>query len=89
MGTDNVRKKGNKTMDPNEHPHPTAEADTDAAQSRDDIVASTAPANLADIVDDMEERITAERRSAGVTGNADADDRAQVRPVDSDDQAPD
>lgn len=70
-------------MDPDQHPSPAA----DGAQSRDGTAGCPAPGNLADIVDGLEERIITERRADGVAGNA--DERAQVTAVDSEDKAPD
>jgi len=68
-------------MDPEQHPSAAA----DAARSCEGA-AGPGPGNLADIVDGWEERIIGERRAAGVAGNA--DERAQVTAVDSEDQAP-
>jgi hypothetical protein len=41
---------------------------------------------IADLVDDMEDRLTAEREAKGVEGNA--SDRAEVEQVEPEDQAP-
>ena len=70
-------------MDPEQHPSAAA----DAARSREKATGCPVPADLAEIVDGLEERIITERRAAGVAGNA--DERAQVSPLDSEDQAPD
>ncbi|NMN95000.1 hypothetical protein [Antrihabitans stalactiti] len=42
--------------------------------------------DLAGVVNELEERITDERRAAGAPGNA--DDRAKTEQVESEDQAP-
>jgi len=65
---------------------PNRDDNVDPAAPEEDTDHGHAPGDLAGLVDDMEERIIAERRSAGVAGNA--DERAQVMPTESGDQAP-
>ncbi len=65
---------------------PDRDDSVDPVAPEEDADHGHAPGDLAGLVDDMEERIIAERRSTGVAGNA--DERAQVMPTESEDQAP-
>ena len=59
-------------------PDPNTEIAPSGGQPRDE--------DLAGMVDDMERRVTDERRERGVPGNA--DDRAEAEPIVSGDEAP-
>lgn len=61
--------------------------DPTPSSSENDTLSGPASSDLAGKVDDMEERIVDERRSAGLAGNA--DEREDVTPIESEDQAPD
>ena len=65
---------------------PDRGASVDPAAPEEDTDHGHAPGDLAGLVDDMEERIIAERRSAGVAGNA--DERTQATPTENEDHAP-
>lgn len=65
---------------------PDRDASVDPAAPEEDADHGHAPGDLAGLVDDMEERIIAERRSAGVAGNA--DERTQATPTENEDPAP-
>ena len=58
----------------------------DPAAAEEDTDHGHAPGDLAALVDDMEERIIAERRSARVAGNA--DERTQMTPTENEDPPP-
>ncbi len=58
----------------------------DPAAPEEDTDHGHAPGDLAGLVDDMEERIIAERRSAGVAGNA--DERTPMTPTENEAQPP-
>jgi len=65
---------------------PDRDASVDPAAPEEDADHGHAPGDLAGLVDDMEERIIAERRSAGVARNA--DERTQATPTKNEDHAP-
>jgi len=65
---------------------PDRDASVDPAAPEEDADHGHAPGDLAGLVDDMEERIIAERRSAGVAGNA--DERTQATPTENEDHGP-
>jgi len=65
---------------------PNRDDSVDPAAPEEDADHGHAPGDLAGLVDDMEERIIAERRSAGIAGNA--DERTQATPTENEDQPP-
>jgi len=65
---------------------PNRDASVDPVEPEEDTDHGHAPGDLAGLVDDMEERIIAERRSAGVARNA--DERTQATPTKNEDHAP-
>ncbi len=65
---------------------PNRDDNVDPAAPEEDTDHGHAPGDLAGLVDDLEERIIAERRSSGVAGNA--DERTQATPTENEDHAP-
>ena len=65
---------------------PDRDASVDPAAPEEDADHGHAPGDLAGLVDDMEERIIAERRSSGVAGNA--DERTPMTPTENEAQPP-